>query len=90
MVYRKLNIAKAQKFKLENNDYNVYIYNQKLSLLFKINQGGDVNYFYSFLYLINSDKNSIKLSELDKKGNDYRVIFIEPDEQELTNTEMLI
>jgi hypothetical protein len=37
MVYRKLNIAKAQKFKLENNDYNVYIYNQKLSLLFKIN-----------------------------------------------------
>lgn len=86
MVYRKLNVERAKKFKSENNDYHIYIYNQKLSLLFKMNQGGDVNYFYSFLYLINSDESSIKLSELDKKGNDYRVIFIEPDEEELTNT----
>lgn len=86
MIYRKLNVERAKKFKSENNDYHIYIYNQKLSLLFKMNQGGDVNYFYSFLYLINSDESSIKLSELDKKGNDYRVIFIEPDEQELANT----
>ena len=54
-----------------------------------MNQGGDVNYFYSFLYLINSDESSIKLSELDKIGNNYKVIFIEPDEQEINNIEML-
>lgn len=89
MIYKKLNVEKAKEFKLNNTDYNIYIYNQKFSLLFKMNQGGDVNYFYSFLYLINSDESSIKLSELDKIGNNYKVIFIEPDEQELANIEML-
>lgn len=87
MNYKKLNIENAKEFKEKNLDYNIYIYNPKLSVLSKIVSGGDFNYLYSYSYLINSNESNIKLTELDKKNNDYNVIFIEPDDSEILEEE---
>ena len=82
MTYQKLNSKKANDFKNQHHNYNVYIYNGKI-YIFKMGEGRDYN-CSNFLYLVNSDENVIKMSELCK-DNDYDVIFVQPDEIDLPN-----
>lgn len=88
MIYQKLNSKKANIFKNEHQDYNIYIYNSKLSILFKISDGKHYN-CSNFLYLVNSDEDVIKMSQLCKKQNNYSIVFVDPDEIDIQNQQII-
>lgn len=85
MTYQKLSSDQAKIFRKQNSNYNIYIYNSKQSILFKLGQSHEYN-CCNFLYLVNSDENFIKMSQLCKKQNNYNVIFVQPEEIDITSS----
>lgn len=80
MVYQQISNKKALEFKDNNSDYNIYLSCPHQQMLFRIKDDGVTNFCREFSYLVNSNKSSIKFSELCKNKNNYNIIFIEPDQ----------
>lgn len=82
MIYQQISNKKALQFRQENPNYNIYLSSPQQSMLFRIKDDGVTNFCREFSYLVNSAETSIKFSEICCSKNDYKVVFIEPDETE--------